>query len=121
MLRLLAQWVLNAVSLLIVTRVVPGFQIHGGFRVALIAALVIGLVNVTLGALLKLLTFPLAFVTFGLFFLVINAFMLEFASSFVKGFSVDGFWHAFLAAILLAVMHKLWDALLSDKRKREAS
>ena len=119
MLRLIAQWILSAVSLLIVTHVVPGFTVSG-LRTALIAAVIIALINVTLGALLKLLTFPLNFVTFGLFSLVINALMLEFASSFVRGFAVDGFLHAFIAAALLAVLHSLWNALLKDKRERES-
>src|SRR5271170_4023208 len=107
MLRLLVHWVLNAVSLLIITRVVPGFHV-ANFRTAMLAAVVIALVNVTIGAILKLLTLPLSFLTLGLFLLVINALMLQFSSVFVRGFYVDGFFHAFLAALLLALLHTLW-------------
>lgn len=113
MIRILAQWVLNAVSLLIVTRVIPGFVVRG-FSAALIAALVIGLVNSTIGLVLKLLTFPLTILTLGIFLLVINAMMLMFASSLVPGFQVRGFAPALIAAILLALLHALWGVLLGE-------
>ncbi|MGB7553932.1 MAG: phage holin family protein, partial [Candidatus Korobacteraceae bacterium] len=64
--RLLLNWLLSAISLLIVSKVVPGFYVQG-FKAALIAALVIGLVNATLGLLLKLITLPLTLVTLGIF------------------------------------------------------
>ena len=119
MLRLFAQWILSSISLLIVTRIVPGFHV-ASFRTALVAAIVIALINVTLGALLKLLTFPLGCVTFGVFYLVINALMLQFASSFVQGFRIDTFFHAFLGAVVLAVLHSLWNMLLKEKNERKS-
>ncbi len=106
MLRLILRWILNALLLLAVARIVPGFIITG-FGTALIAALVIGLVNATLGLLLKVLTFPLSLITFGLFLFVINALMLELAAKLVSGFYVRGFWPAFYAAVLLAVLNMI--------------
>ena len=103
MLMLLFHWILSALSLLIVANIVPGFEVRD-FGVALIASLVIGLVNSTLGALLKLLTLPLTVVTLGLFLLVINAFLLRFAALFVPGFVVHGFIPAFFGAIVVAVL-----------------
>jgi len=79
MVRLLANWLLSAIALLIVSRLVPGFQVES-FGTALIAALIFGLLNVTLGLILKLVTLPLTILTLGLFLLVINAFLLELAS-----------------------------------------
>ena len=73
--RLLLQWVLSAIALLIVSRIVPGFHVQG-FWPALIAALVIGLLNATVGCLLKIVTFPLSILTLGLFLLVINGMMI---------------------------------------------
>ena len=70
--RILAHWVLSALCLLLVAHFVPGFVVSG-FGTALIAAVVIGLVNGTLGMLLKIVTFPLTILTFGIFWLVINA------------------------------------------------
>ncbi len=103
MIQLLVRWIISAVLLLVVSRVVPGFQVDG-LRAALIAAFVIGLVNATLGMFLKIITFPLSVVSFGLFLLVINALMLLFASHFVRGFTLRGFAPAFWGALLLAIL-----------------
>jgi len=97
------RWIISAVLLLVVAHVVPGFEVDG-LRSALIAALVIGLVNATLGVFLKIVTFPLTLLTLGLFMLVINALMLMFASSFVRGFIVHGFVPAFWGALLLSLL-----------------
>src|SRR4029453_7599848 len=99
MMSLLLHWILSALSLLIAAHIVPGFEVRG-FGVALLASLVIGLINSTLGLLLKLLTFPLTIITFGLFLFVINALMLPFAALVGPGFTVQGFFPAFLGAIV---------------------
>lgn len=112
MTKLLAHWVLTALSLLLVGAVVPGFRLKG-FGTALFAAVVIGFVNGTLGLLLKLLTFPLSIVTFGLFLLVINALMIELASWLVPGFEVRGFGAAFLGALILSALNVAVRELLS--------
>jgi putative membrane protein len=103
MIQLLVRWIISAVLLLVVSRLVPGFEVDG-FRSAMIAALVIGLVNATLGVFLKIVTFPLSILTLGLFLLIINALMLIFASSFVRGFVVHGFAPAFWGALLLSLL-----------------
>lgn len=103
---LLIHWILSAISLLLVAHLVPGFHVQS-FGTALIAALVIGLVNGTIGLLLKILTIPISILTFGLFLLVINAFMLEVASALVSGFVVASFGSAFIGAIVLAVLNAL--------------
>jgi putative membrane protein len=107
MLRLLLHWVLNAVALLVVSHFVEGFNV-GSVVSALIAVVVIGLFNATLGLLLKIITLPLGILTFGLFFLVINAVILWFSSKFVPGFAVTTFKAAFLGALALAVLHLLF-------------
>lgn len=103
MIRWLVRWVLSVVCLLVVAQVVPGFRV-ASVGAALIAVVVIGLVNATLGAFLKLVTLPLRILSLGLFSLVINALMLLLASHFVSGFHVRGFVPAFLGALLLAVL-----------------
>lgn len=105
--RWLLHWILNAVALLVVSHFVEGFVISG-FVAALIAVVVIGLFNATLGLLLKIITLPLGILTFGLFFLVINAVILWFSSKFVPGFSVTTWKAAFLGALALAVLHLLF-------------
>ena len=84
------------------------------FGSALLAALVIGLINATVGIALKILTFPLTLLTFGLFLLVINALMIMLASSMLDGFRVSGFWPAFFGAIVLAIVSSAMRALISD-------
>jgi putative membrane protein len=113
MLTLLLHWFLSAVSLLIAAHIVPGFEVRG-FGVALLASLVIGLINSTLGLLLKLLTFPLTIITFGLFLFVINALMLRFAALVVPGVVVRGFGPALLGAVVLALVHLALRALVID-------
>ncbi len=105
--RWLLHWILNAVALLVVAHFVEGFNISG-FVSASIAVVVIGLFNATLGLLLKIITLPLGILTFGLFFLVINAVILWFSSKFVPGFSVTTWKAAFLGALALAVLHLLF-------------
>jgi putative membrane protein len=112
--RLLLSWLVSAVSLLIVAHIIPGFVISGFFT-ALIAAVVIGLVNATLGMVLKILTFPLTIVTLGIFWWVINALMLLFASAFVPGFVVQGFFAAFFGAIVLALVNMLLRWILPSR------
>src|SRR5271156_6300978 len=107
MLRMLLQWILNAVALLLVSHFVEGFDVTN-FVSALIAVVVIGLLNATLGLMLKFITLPLGILTFGLFFLVINAVILKFASMFVPGFSVTTFTAAFLGALALFVVHLIF-------------
>ncbi len=111
MLRLLLRWFLHALALLIVTEIVPGFHV-AGFSYALVAALVIGLLNATLGLLLKIVTLPLAILTLGLFFLVINAFILRLVSGLVPGFYVSSFGAAFIGAAVLALIHMAFRALI---------
>ena len=111
--QLLLHWVLSALSLLIVAHVVRGFEVSG-FITALVAALVIGLVNSTIGLFLKIVTFPLTILTLGLFWFVINALMLELASWLVPGFIVQGFLSAFLAAVILSLVNLFLRYLVFD-------
>jgi putative membrane protein len=114
--RLLLNWVLSALAVWIVSRVIPGIYVSGPFA-ALIAALVIGFINATLGFLLKILTFPLTLLTLGLFWFVINALMLKLASALLSpGFQVRGFGAAFLGAILLSLVNMLLKWLVYPPR-----
>src|SRR5947208_13662997 len=85
MLRMLLHWILSALVLLLISHYVKGFVVID-LRSAMIAVVIIGLFNATFGLLLKIITLPLGILTFGLFFLVINAVVLWFASEFVPGF-----------------------------------
>lgn len=103
MIKLLIHWVLSALVLLVVSRFVPGFHVPS-LQAALVAALVIGLLNGTLGLLLKIVTFPITILTLGLFLLVINALMILLAAHIVTGFHVHGWIPALWGAVALALM-----------------
>ena len=104
MLRLLIEWLLNALALVITAYVVPGFEVDG-FGPALIAALVVGLLNVTLGWLLSIAAFPLVWLLPRLMMLLIDAVVLYFAAKLVPGFRIKGFLAAFIGAIVLVLIH----------------
>ncbi len=113
MLRLLINWVLSAFAVWIVAQLVPGVSVHGA-RNALVAALVIGFINATIGLVLKVITFPLTLITLGLFWLIINALMLELASALLApGFQVRNFLAAFIGAIVLSLVNMVLKAIFS--------
>jgi putative membrane protein len=107
--RMLVSWILSALAVWIVSRVVPGIYVSGPVA-ALIAALAI---------VLKILTFPLTLVTLGLFWLIINALMLKFASALVPGFQVRGFFAAFVGAIVLSLVNMVlkWLVFSGDEKR----
>jgi len=117
--RTLLNWLLSALALWLVSQIVPGFHVSG-LGSALFAVLVIGLVNATLGLLLKILTFPLTVVTLGVFWWVINALMLWVASSLVPGFVITSFGSALLGAIVLALVNMLFHWMLPRRELPEA-
>ena len=104
MLNLLLGWLASAISLLVVAYFVPGFHVDT-FVTALIAAIVIGFINGTLGFLVKLVTFPLRLLTLGLLSLVINAVMLWIATYFVMGFRIDTFVTALIGSVCLSMVN----------------
>ena len=100
---MLIHWVLTALAIWIVSRIVPGFEVNGWVAAAI--AVVIGFVNATLGLFLKIVTFPLTILTLGIFWLVINALMIKLAAAIVPGFHVNGFWAAFWGGIVLSLVN----------------
>jgi putative membrane protein len=115
MIHLLGRWLVNAVSLLIVAYIIPGFYVRS-FGSALIAALVIGLVDGTLGAVILFLTWPFRILTLGLLTWVINAFLLWLASKLVPGFEIHGAFAALFGALLLAIVNAVLVHLLGGAR-----
>lgn len=108
---ILLVWILNAVALLIVAYLLPGISV-ASFGAALIAALVLGLLNTLVKPVLVLLTLPITIVTMGLFLLVLNALVFWFAGSVLKGFHVAGFWWALGGAIIYSLVSGLLSRLL---------
>ena len=100
---------MSAFALLVVSNILPGIKLDG-LGSALVAALIIGLLNATVGFFLKVVTFPLSVLTLGVFLLVINGLMILLASKIVHGFHVAGFWPAFWGAVVLALLGVLIQA-----------
>jgi putative membrane protein len=115
--RHLLNWALSALAVWIVAHVISGFHVSGPVA-ALIAALVIGFVNATLGMFLKIVTFPLTLLSLGIFWLVINAAMIELASAIVPGFHVDTFAAAFWGAIVLSLVNMFFRWLVGAGKER---
>lgn len=113
--KLLIHWLLSALAIVIVSRLVPGFEISG-FGAALIAAVVIGFINATLGLLLKIVTIPLTIITLGIFWFVVNAVMLELASALMpNSFHLSSFMSAFIGSIVLTIVNFLLRAVFERK------
>lgn len=109
--RLLLQWVLSALSLLAVSKWLPGFEVKD-FPSALIVAAVYGILHVLLYRVLVFLAFVPVIISFGLFILVINAFLLFLTSALLDNFKIHSFSAAILGAVALTVLNGLWRWLL---------
>jgi len=117
MLGFILYFVVIAATMLLLTRVLPGFVVDG-WAPALIAAIVLGIVNTLVRPILFVLTLPFTIVTLGLFLFVINAAMVGLTAFLIPGFSVHGFVPALLASIVLSIVGMIWKA--ATKRRRDA-
>ncbi len=109
--RLLLQWILYALSFVIVSKLLPGFHVRG-FGSALVVAAVYGVLHVLLFRVLVFLAFIPVFLTFGLFIFVINAFLLFLTDALLEQFEIDGFLTALGGAVLLTILNGIWRWLL---------
>ena len=109
---IIVHWIISAISLVVVAYLIPGIRVDG-IGPALIAPIVIGLVNATVGFILKIVTLPITILSLGIFLLIINALMLMLAAYLVPGFAVDGFWSAFFGAIVMSVVGMVLRSLLT--------
>ena len=103
---ILLNWLVSALAFLALPYIVSGISVKG-FAVALVLALLWGLINITIKPILVILTLPLNLLTLGIFTFVINGFLLWILGGIVKGFEVHGFLAAVLGAIVLSVIHTL--------------
>jgi putative membrane protein len=104
----------NALWLLVIANCVPGIQVDG-FYTAVIAAVILGLMNAILKPILIVLTLPITLLTLGLFALVINAALFLFAASFIDGFDVESFWYALLGSLLMSIVSTVGSKWIDGK------
>lgn len=114
--RILLVWILNAVSLWLVTVALPGVAV-ADYVSAFIAALVLGLVNAVIKPILIILTLPATVLTLGLFLLVLNGLLFWGVASILPGFHVDGFWWGVLGALLYSLLAWAFSLLLPEERR----
>jgi putative membrane protein len=108
---LIVGWLVSALALWIVAQIIPGIEVRG-FGAAMVATVVIAIVDAVVGPVLRFLAWPLTILTLGLFLLVINALLLKLAAIFTPGFRVRGFWDAVLGALVLTILRSVLHALV---------
>ncbi|MEZ5321927.1 MAG: phage holin family protein [Microthrixaceae bacterium] len=109
--RLALHLAISTGALLLLPKVVDGITVHD-WKSAVGASLVIGVINVTIGPLLRLLSLPVRWLTLGLFTVVLNGFLLWIVPRFVEGFTIDTFWHAVLASLVYGAVNWLAGLIL---------
>lgn len=115
--RFLLRLILNGVAIVVAAWFVPGVHLTGPGP-ALLAGVLLGLVNALVRPVLLILTFPFTLVTLGLFIFVVNAVCFALTAAFVPGFNIDGFLAAFLGALVVTIVSWMLSALLPDKSSR---
>jgi putative membrane protein len=102
--KLIIRLLVNALVIFLIAQLLPGFDVQSIYT-AIIVAIVLGLINVTLRPLLIILTLPITIVTLGLFIFILNALLLKFASTIVKGFELTGFLPALVASLIISFVN----------------
>ena len=118
--KLLLVWLLNALALLAVAYLVPGIYV-AGFAAALVAALVIGLVNMLIKPILVLLTLPITILTLGLFILVINGVLFYLVGHWLEGFEVKTVMAGIIGALVYSVLSWLLSTLFIDNERMKTN
>ena len=118
--RLVLLWLINAVALLAVPYVIPSISVDS-FTTALIAALVLGLVNTIIRPVLVILTLPATLLTLGLFIFVINGLLFWFVGHVLDGFHVGGFWAGVFGSIIYSIVSWILSALLLRDDRAESA
>lgn len=115
--RILLKILLNAAAILVAAYLMDGIAVRG-VGAALIAGLVLGIVNAIVRPVLLILTLPITLLTLGLFIFIINAICLALTAALVPGFEVAGFWSALGGALLVSIVSWVLNVLVKDEEKR---
>ena len=116
MIKLLLVWLINAFALVAVAYLMPGITV-ATFTTALVAALVLGLINAVVRPVLVLLTLPVTLITLGLFIFVLNGLLFWFVGSFIRGFTVSGFWAGVFGAIVYSLISWALSSLILSRKE----
>jgi putative membrane protein len=116
LMRTIAKWVIGALGVLAAGYLLPNYVSVAGFGTAFLVALVLGFINAFIRPVLLILTLPINIITLGLFTFIVNGFCF-WAASFVKGFTVKGFWGAVLGALIVSVISWTGDRLIEGAKE----
>jgi putative membrane protein len=114
---ILLRWLVSAVAIWAAAAWIPGIEVHGGFWTYLWLALLLGLVNAILGTILRILTLPLTILTLGLFAIIVNTAVLAATAGLSSKLSIDDFWAALWAALVIAIVSTVLGLLVPDQRR----
>ncbi len=114
---LLIKWLVLALTLVLIANLIPGIEVDS-FGVALVAGLVIGLINLVIRPLLQILSLPITILTLGLFGFILNALMFWLAAALVPGFEIDGFIPALFGSILMTLIYTLFERIITPHPAR---
>jgi len=112
---LIIKVLINAAALWVAARFIPGITLEGSVWSILLVALVFGLLNAFLKPILKLFSLPLLIVTLGLFAIIINVAVLGITAALMDNFSIDGFWPALLASLVISIVSAILNKVLTEK------
>jgi putative membrane protein len=115
--KFIIQVLISALAVMVTQWILPGVSVDTFFT-GIIVALILGLFNATIKPFLVILTLPITVVTFGLFLLVINAFVINLAASFIDGFQVAGFWWAVIFSLILSIVTSIFGGMDKDEPVR---
>jgi putative membrane protein len=115
---LILRLLFNALGLLIIAELIKGITVENLYS-AVIAAVVLGLLNLIIRPVLLILTLPITIITLGLFAFVINASLFFFAASFIEGFSVDNFWYALLGSLLMSIISAIGNRWINQESAKQ--
>jgi len=114
MLTLIVKWLIYALAIFLVGSFLPGLHVPD-YTAALWIALILGILNVTLRPLLQLIALPVTIITLGLFALVVNGFVLWLADKFSESITIDGFWWAVIAAVIISLVSAIGNRFILGK------
>lgn len=110
---LILRLLFNALGLVLISKFIPGIVVDN-FYVALVAAVILGILNTVIRPILLILTLPITILTLGLFSFVLNGLLFMFVASFIEGFKVDGFWTALIGSILMSIISTIGNSWINN-------
>ena len=115
--RIIASWIINAISFFVISKILPGIQFKG-FMSVLLAGIALGIANAMLKPFFIIISLPISIVTLGIFLFIINGIVLEIVAAVVPGFSISSFWTAVWGSIILSISNMIIIHILFPEKRR---